>query len=38
MDAIAEQFVRTLKDECLSKMMFFGKGMLRRAIAEFVEQ
>jgi hypothetical protein len=29
--------VKTIKDECLSKMVFFGEGMLRRAIAEFVE-
>jgi len=37
MNAIAERFVKTIKDECLSRMMFFGEGMLRRAIAEFVE-
>ena len=36
-NAIAERFVRTIKDECLSKMVFFGEGMLRRALAEFVE-
>jgi putative transposase len=29
--------VKTIKDECLSKMVFFGEGRLRRAIAEFVE-
>jgi transposase InsO family protein len=37
MNAIAERFVRTIKDECLSKMVFFVEGMLRRATAEFVE-
>ena len=37
MNAIAERFVKTIKDECLSKMVIFGEGMLRRAIAEFVE-
>ena len=37
MNAIAERFVKTIKDEWLSKMVFFGEGMLRRAIAEFVE-
>jgi len=37
MNAIAERFVKTIKDECLSKLVFFGEGMLRRAIAEFVE-
>jgi transposase InsO family protein len=36
-NAIAERFVKTIKDECLSKMVFFGEGMLRKAIAEFVE-
>ncbi|MFO0418164.1 MAG: integrase core domain-containing protein [Planctomycetota bacterium] len=38
MNAIAERLVKTIKDECLSKMVFFGEGMLRRAIAEFLEQ
>ncbi|MBK8098048.1 MAG: transposase [Planctomycetes bacterium] len=36
MNAFAERFVRTIKDECLSRMIFFGDGMLRRALAEFV--
>jgi hypothetical protein len=38
MKAVAERFVRTIKDECQSKMVFFGEGMQRRAIAEFVER
>jgi putative transposase len=37
MNAVAERFVKTIKDECLSKMVFFGEGMLRRAVAEFFE-
>jgi transposase InsO family protein len=37
MNAFAERFVRTIKDECLSRMVLFGEGMLRRALAEFVE-
>ncbi|MFO0475956.1 MAG: integrase core domain-containing protein [Alphaproteobacteria bacterium] len=37
MNAVAERFVKTIKDECPSKMVFFGEGMLRRALAEFVE-
>jgi transposase InsO family protein len=37
MNAFAERFVRTIKDECLSKMVFFGEAMLRRALREFVE-
>jgi len=36
-NAIAERFVKTIKDECLSRMVFFGEGMLRWAIAEFAE-
>jgi transposase InsO family protein len=26
-----------IKDECLSKMVFFGEAMLRRTLREFVE-
>ena len=37
MNAVAERFVRTIKDECLSRMLLFGDGMLRRALAEFVD-
>ena len=36
MNAFAERFVRTIKDECLSKLILFGEGMLRRALTEFV--
>ena len=36
MNAFAERFVRTIKDECLSKLIFFGEGMLQRALREFV--
>ncbi len=36
MNAFAERFVRSIKDECLSRMIFFGEAMLRRALAEFV--
>jgi putative transposase len=32
MNAVAERFVKTIKDECLSRMVFFGQGMFRRAI------
>jgi transposase InsO family protein len=37
MNAFAERFVRTIKDECLNKMVFFGEAILRRALREFVE-
>ena len=36
MNSFAERFVRTIKDECLSKMVFFGDAMLQRALREFV--
>lgn len=36
MNAFAERFVRTIKDECLSRLIFFGEGMLRRVLTEFV--
>ena len=31
-----ERFVRSIKEECLSKMIFFGKRSLRRAIEQFL--
>ena len=34
-NAYAEQFVRTIKEECLSRMIFFGERSLRNAITEF---
>ncbi|MBK8097388.1 MAG: transposase [Planctomycetes bacterium] len=36
MNAFDERFVRTIKDECLSRMIFFDEGMLRRALVEFM--
>ena len=32
-----ERFMRSLKEECLLKMIFFGEKMLRTAIGEFLE-
>ena len=32
----AERFVRSIKSECLDKMIFFGQRQLRRAIEQFV--
>jgi transposase InsO family protein len=36
LNAYAERFVRSIKDECLSRMIFVGQASLRRAIAEYV--
>ena len=30
------RFVRSIKEECLDRMIFVGQGALRRAITEFV--
>lgn len=37
LNAYAERFVRTIKEECLNRMVFFGVRSLRHAIGEFVE-
>ena len=29
--------MRTIKDECLSRLIFFGEDMLRNAVREFLE-
>ena len=33
---ISIHFVRTIKDECLSRLVLFGEAGLRRALTEFV--
>jgi transposase InsO family protein len=35
LNAYAERFVRSIKDECLGKMIFVGQASLRRAIGEY---
>ena len=37
LNAFAERWVRSVKHECLSKLILFGEGSLRRALAEFLE-
>jgi len=37
MNAFAERWVRTAKEECLSKLILFGEGSLRRALSQFGE-
>jgi putative transposase len=36
LNAFAERWVRSAKEECLSKLILFGEGSLKRALAEFV--
>jgi transposase InsO family protein len=35
-NAFAERFVRSIKDECLDRMIIFGEASLRRALREYV--
>ncbi len=35
LNAYAERFVRSIKDECLGRLIFFGERSLRRATREF---
>ena len=36
LNAYAERFVRSIKSECLNRMIFIGPASLRRAVAEYV--
>jgi putative transposase len=36
LNAFAERWVRSVKDECLSKLILFGESSLRRAVTEFI--
>ena len=36
LNAYAERFVRTIKESCLDRMIFFGEDALRRSISEFM--
>jgi hypothetical protein len=35
-NAVAERFVRSIKGECLDRMILFGEASLRRALREYV--
>ncbi len=37
MNAFAERFVRSIKSECLDRMIFVGESSLQSAISEYVE-
>ncbi len=36
LNAFAERFVRSIKEECLNRMIFFGQASLRHAIAHYM--
>ena len=36
LNAFAERFVRSIKEECLDRIIFFGQASLRHAITQFV--
>ena len=37
LNAYAERFVRSIKEECLNRMIFIGQASPRRAVSEFLE-
>ena len=37
LNAYAEHWVRSVKEECLCKVILFGERSLRRALSEYVE-
>jgi putative transposase len=37
LNADAERWVRSVKEECLSKVILFGERSLRRALCEYIE-
>jgi transposase len=36
LNAFAERFVRSIKEECLDRMIFFGEASLRYAVTEYI--
>jgi transposase InsO family protein len=36
LNAFAERFVRSIKEECLNRMIFFGEASLRHALAQYM--
>ena len=37
LNAFAERWVRSVKEECLSKLILFGEGSVKRALTQFIE-
>jgi hypothetical protein len=38
LNAFAERFVRTIKEECLDRMILIGEGSLRTAVGQFCDR
>jgi transposase InsO family protein len=36
LNALAERFVRTIKEECVNRMIFFGRSSLERALGQYI--
>ena len=36
LNAYAERWIKSVKDECLSKLILFGEKSLRRALSEYI--
>ena len=36
MNSFAERFVRSIKEECLRKLIFFGEDSLSKALTEYI--
>ena len=37
LNAFAERWVRSVKEECLSRLILFGENSLRRALTQYIE-
>ena len=37
LNAFSERWVGSVREECLSKLILFGEGSLKRALAQFLE-
>jgi len=37
LNAFAERWIRSVRDECLGKLILFGESSLRRALTQFTE-
>lgn len=37
LNAFAERFVRSIKEECLARVVLIGQGMVRHALREYIQ-